>query len=128
MDKKKVNEIINKLSKAEHDYYVLNKPTMSDAEYDKLYKELKSIEESNPELILTYSPTQRVTGTPSNAFQQVEHRQRMYSLDNSENINDIEDINKDTYSNVELFFSHRRSTHLQNLPTGRMINIIGFSK
>ena len=45
-----------------------------------------------------------------------------------ENINDIEDINKDTYSNVELFFSHRRSTHLQNLPTGRMINIIGFKK
>ena len=37
-----------------------------------------------------YSPTQRVTGTPSNAFQQVEHKQRMYSLDNAENINDIE--------------------------------------
>ena len=50
MDKKKVNEIINKLSKAEHDYYVTNKPTISDAEYDKLYNELKSIEESNPEL------------------------------------------------------------------------------
>ena len=43
-----------------------------------------------------------------------------------ENINDIEDIKEDTYSNVELFFSHRRATHLQNLPTGRMINIIGF--
>ena len=89
MDSKKVNEIINKLSKAEHDYYVVNKPTMTDAEYDKLYNELKKIEESNPDLILSYSPTQRVTGTPSNAFQQVEHRQRMYSLDNAENINDI---------------------------------------
>jgi len=89
MDSKKVNEIINKLSKAEHDYYVANKPTMTDAEYDKLYNELKKIEESNPDLILSYSPTQRVTGTPSNAFQQVEHRQRMYSLDNAENINDI---------------------------------------
>tara|TARA_B100000676_G_scaffold162965_1_gene160254 strand:- start:74 stop:850 length:777 start_codon:yes stop_codon:yes gene_type:complete len=44
------------------------------------------------------------------------------------NINNIEDIKEDTYSNVELFFSHRRSTHLQNLPTGRMINIIGFKK
>ena len=89
MDSKRVNEIINKLSKAEHDYYVANKPTMTDAEYDKLYNELKKIEESNPDLILSYSPTQRVTGTPSNAFQQVEHRQRMYSLDNAENINDI---------------------------------------
>ena len=45
-----------------------------------------------------------------------------------ENIYNIEDIKEDTYSNVELFFSHRRSTHLQNLPTGRMINIIGFRK
>ena len=44
------------------------------------------------------------------------------------NINNIQDIKEDTYSNVELFFSHRRSTHLQNLPTGRMINIIGFRK
>ena len=42
MDKKKVSEIINKLSKAEHDYYVRNKPTMSDAEYDKLYNELRA--------------------------------------------------------------------------------------
>ena len=45
-----------------------------------------------------------------------------------ENIHNIEDIKEDTYSNVDLFFSHRRSTHLQNLPTGRMINIIGFRK
>ena len=45
-----------------------------------------------------------------------------------ENIYNIEDIKEDTYSNVDLFFSHRRSTHLQNLPTGRMINIIGFRK
>ena len=89
MDSKKVNEIISKLSKAEHDYYVVNKSTMTDAEYDKLYNQLKKIEEFNPDLILSYSPTQRVTGTPSNAFQQVEHRQRMYSLDNAENINDI---------------------------------------
>jgi len=89
MDSKKVNEIISKLSKAEHDYYVVNKSTMTDSEYDKLYNQLKKIEEFNPDLILSYSPTQRVTGTPSNAFQQVEHRQRMYSLDNAENINDI---------------------------------------
>ena len=89
MDSNKVKQIINKLSKAEHDYYVLNKPTMSDAEYDKLYNELKNIENSNPDLILNYSPTQRVTGTPSNAFQQVEHKRRMYSLDNAENMDDI---------------------------------------
>ena len=93
MNKSEVIGIINKLTKAEYDYYVLDKPTMTDSEYDKLYKELKKIEEANPDLIYPYSPTQRVTGTPSNAFQQVEHKQRMYSLDNAENINDIEVYN-----------------------------------
>ena len=44
------------------------------------------------------------------------------------NINNIANIELDTYSNKELFFSHRRSTHDQKLPTGRMINIIGFYK
>ena len=42
-------------------------------------------------------------------------------------IKNVEDVDLDTYSNKELFFSHRRSTHLGNLPTGRMINIIGFN-
>ena len=42
-------------------------------------------------------------------------------------INNIDDIDIDTYNNKSLFFSHRRSTHLDQLPTGRMINIIGFS-
>ena len=40
----------------------------------------------------------------------------------------IDDIDIDTYENKDLFFSHRRSTHLNKLPTGRMINIIGFNK
>ena len=42
-------------------------------------------------------------------------------------ITNIEDIDLDTYSKKNLFYSHRRSTHKNNLPTGRMINIIGFS-
>ena len=43
------------------------------------------------------------------------------------NIKNIENINLDTYSNKDLFFSHRRAKHLNQNPTGRMINIIGFS-
>ena len=91
MNEEYVNKLINKLSKAEHAYYVLNSPEMSDGEYDKLFNELKEIENKNPNLIFAYSPTQRVTGTPDTAFQAVAHKQRMYSLDNSEN---IEDVNK----------------------------------
>ena len=90
MNKKHVDILIEKLTAAEHAYYVLNKPIMSDGEYDKLFNELKEIESNNTNLVFTYSPTQRVTGTPENVFEQVTHKQRMYSLDNSENVEDIE--------------------------------------
>jgi len=91
MNEEYVNKLINKLSKAEHAYYVLNSPIMSDGEYDKLFNELKQIENENSKLIFSYSPTQRVTGTPDTAFKAITHKQRMYSLDNSEN---IEEVNK----------------------------------
>ena len=90
MNKKHIDNLIEKLTAAEHAYYVLNKPIMSDGEYDKLFNELKEIESNNTNLVFTYSPTQRVTGTPENVFEQVTHKQRMYSLDNSENVEDIE--------------------------------------
>ncbi len=89
MNSKDVNNLIEKLTAAEHAYYVLNKPIMSDGEYDKLFNELKKIELENPDLVFEYSPTQRVTGTPDNVFEQISHKQRMYSLDNSESIQDI---------------------------------------
>ena len=62
---------------------------MSDGEYDNLFNNLKQYEIENPKDLKTYSPTQRVTGTPDSAFSQIEHKQRMYSLDNAENIMDI---------------------------------------
>ena len=89
MNSKDVNNLIEKLTSAEHAYYVLNKPIMSDGEYDKLFNDLKKIELENPDLVFEYSPTQRVTGTPDNVFEQITHKQRMYSLDNSETIQDI---------------------------------------
>ena len=90
MNNQLVNDLIERLTAAEHAYYVLNKPIMSDGEYDNLFNELKNIESKNPDLVFEYSPTQRVTGTPENVFEQVTHKQRMYSLDNSENVTDIE--------------------------------------
>ena len=104
MNSKDVNNLIEKLTAAEHAYYVLNKPIMSDGEYDKLFNELKKIELENPDLVFEYSPTQRVTGTPDNVFEQITHKQRMYSLDNSESIQDItkwiEKIEKLTDNNI----------------------------
>ena len=89
MNKKNVREIIDKLTNAEHAYYVLNDPIMSDGEYDKLFNSLKLIEQDHPELLMEDSPTQRVTETPSDAFEPVEHQRRMYSLDNIENSEDL---------------------------------------
>jgi len=69
----------------EHDYryYVLDEPSIADAEYDKLFRQLKLIEEQYPELITPDSPTQRVSGTPLKAFAEVQHEVPMLSLDNA---------------------------------------------
>ena len=61
-------------------YYVLDDPEVSDAEYDALFDELLAIERESPELVTPDSPTQRVGGTPLDAFQSVTHRAPMLSL------------------------------------------------
>ena len=70
---------------AQHDYryYVLDDPLVSDAEYDRLMQELRSLEAAHPALVTADSPTQRVSGTPSSAFGEVAHRVPMLSLDNA---------------------------------------------
>lgn len=65
-------------------YYVEDNPILEDYEYDALYRELKDLEEKNPHLITPDSPTQRVGGI-SEKFNQVAHKIRLYSLDNSNN-------------------------------------------
>jgi DNA ligase (NAD+) len=69
---------------SEHDrrYYLLDQPTISDAEYDDLLKELRAIEARFPDLITPDSPTKRVGGKPSELFAPVEHATPMLSLDN----------------------------------------------
>jgi DNA ligase (NAD+) len=67
---------------AEHDhrYYVLDAPTISDAEYDALYRELQALEAEHPELVTADSPTQRVGGAPAAAFATVRHEVPMLSI------------------------------------------------
>jgi DNA ligase (NAD+) len=64
-------------------YYVLDDPEISDAEYDRLFNELKQIEADNPDLITPDSPTQRVGATPVSELQEVVHATPMLSLDNA---------------------------------------------
>lgn len=64
-------------------YYVLDEPTIPDAEYDRLLRELQAIEAQYPELVDPHSPTQRVGAQPLDAFAEVEHAVPMLSLDNA---------------------------------------------
>jgi DNA ligase (NAD+) len=66
-------------------YYVLDAPVVSDAEYDRLLRELQQIEKDHPELLAPDSPTQRVGAAPSDAFGEVRHALPMLSIDNAFN-------------------------------------------
>src|SRR5947207_1298871 len=67
----------------DHAYHVLDRPVISDREYDALYARLKELEDAHPDLITPDSPTQRVSGTAVSAFGAVRHSVPMLSLDNS---------------------------------------------
>lgn len=75
-------------------YYVLDDPSVSDAEYDQLYQALKRLEADHPNLITPDSPTQRVGGVALKAFGEVKHGFPMLSLDNAFTEEDIEDFDQ----------------------------------
>ncbi len=75
-------------------YHTLDKPELPDAEYDKLFNELISLEEKNPELQTPDSPTLRVGGQPLDKFEKVTHRQAMLSLGNAFEEKDLLDFDK----------------------------------
>jgi DNA ligase (NAD+) len=81
----RVRELRAALDEANHRYHVLDAPTISDAEYDGLLRELRELEAAHPELVVPDSPTQRVGAQPSERFRQVTHRQAMLSLANARN-------------------------------------------
>ncbi|KAB1157689.1 NAD-dependent DNA ligase LigA [Flavobacterium luteum] len=72
-----------------HNYYVLDKPIISDYEFDQKLKQLEDLEKKHPEYFDENSPTQRVGGTITKNFQTVTHEHRMYSLDNSYSKEDL---------------------------------------
>ncbi len=92
---KKIESLKEQIREHDYNYYILVQPTISDEEYDKLYKELEKLEAKNPELITADSPTQRVGSDLTKEFKPVEHKIPMLSLSN-------------TYSEEELFDFDRR--------------------
>ncbi|WP_232335476.1 NAD-dependent DNA ligase LigA [Thermoactinomyces sp. CICC 10735] len=92
--KKRVLELHDEINEHNHRYYVLDDPAISDAEYDRLMRELMALEEKFPELKTPDSPTQRVGGEPLPYFEKVEHTAPMLSLGNAFDEQDLRDFDE----------------------------------
>lgn len=89
-----VKELHNLLNQYSYEYYVLDQPSVPDAEYDRLLRELSEIEAEFPDLVTPDSPTQRVGGEALSSFEKVEHRTPMMSLGNAFNDEELKDFDR----------------------------------
>ena len=90
----KIKQLREELHRHNHNYYVLDKPEISDYDFDKMLEELQALEEKHPEFHDPNSPTLRVGGAVTKNFNTVVHEYRMYSLANSYSKEDLEDWEK----------------------------------
>jgi DNA ligase (NAD+) len=88
---KKVESLREKIRHHEYLYYVVDNPEISDADFDKLMRQLKDLEAEHPELVTADSPTQRVGGKPREGFVKVPHSSPMLSLDNTYSEEELRD-------------------------------------
>lgn len=86
--------LCDEIARHAHAYYVLDLPSVSDAEYDALYNELLALETAHPELVTPTSPSQRVGAAPREGFRKVERATRMYSLDNAYTEDDLREFDR----------------------------------
>ena len=113
--KNRAIELTNLLNYHNKKYYLDDKPEISDAEFDILINELKQIENKFPKLKKSTSPTQKVGGYVSKNFQKFPHREKMYSLDNINNKQELKefiDRIKKTIINPEFIIDMFRFTCL----------------
>ncbi|WP_448126227.1 NAD-dependent DNA ligase LigA [Pseudomonas veronii] len=101
----RILELRAELDQHDYRYYVLDEPSVPDAEYDRLFQELKALEAEHPELVTRDSPTQRVGGAALSAFTQVKHEIPMLSLGNA-------------FDETTMLEFDRRVTEGLDLPTG----------
>jgi DNA ligase (NAD+) len=91
---KRLSELSELIRHHDRKYYVENDPEISDAEYDRLMRELRDLEAAYPELVSPDSPTQRVAGEPSAGFSTVEHGTPMLSLDNTYSPDELREFDR----------------------------------
>jgi len=89
-----MQKLREQLNRYNYQYYVQDNPTVPDAEYDRLFRELQQLEHDHPDLITADSPTQRVGGAPLTEFEPVTHEMRMLSLGNAFNEQEMHDFER----------------------------------
>lgn len=108
---RRMQELAEQIEEHNYRYYVLDKPIISDFEFDKLMEELQQLEKQYPDLVLQNSPTQRVGGAITKKFPVVKHKYPMLSLSN-------------TYSIEELYDFDRRVKELLDLPANEDVEYV----
>lgn len=108
---KRIFELVEKLNKYAYDYYVLDNPSVSDKEYDKVYDELSKLEKET-NYVLSYSPTQRVGDVVLSEFQKYTHRGRLWSLDKAQSIGELREWD----NRNRKFINEYNSNHEDKLP------------
>ena len=98
----RIGRLREELARHDYRYYVLDDPEVPDAEYDRLMRELKTLEAEHPQLVTADSPTQRVSGSATREFGSVEHRVPMLSLDNAFSDEDIVSFDRRVRERLEL--------------------------
>ena len=99
--KKRIKELKSSIHKHDHYYYNLDRPEISDREYDQLYNELVQWEKKHPELINSDSPTQRVPGKALSRFEKSSHKKPMLSLQNTYNEEEVISFYEKTHKALE---------------------------
>ncbi|WP_312931825.1 NAD-dependent DNA ligase LigA [Stutzerimonas nitrititolerans] len=98
----RIAELRSEIDAHNYRYYVLDEPSVPDAEYDRLFKELRALETEHPELVTPESPTQRVGGEALAAFGQVRHEVPMLSLGNAFEEQDLTDFDRRAREGLDL--------------------------
>ncbi len=99
--RKEIEALRDVIRHHDHLYYVLNKPKISDQEYDKLYRSLKNLEDAHPEFITPDSPTQRVGAKPVEGFPVVKHIVPMLSMDNTYSAEELKEFDERVRKNLK---------------------------
>jgi len=92
--RKRIEQLAREIREHDHSYYVLDKPTIPDAQYDRLFRELAALEERFPDLRPPDSPTQRVSGPMREAFKKVRHEGMMLSLESLMSADEVREFDE----------------------------------